>query len=106
MKEKRRVERVELRTDLSDSTEGVIEAKNVCEHGMCVITNEPYDVGKYFRRSFILPNGSVINIFGKVVYCNTQKQHKYETGIQFISLRSTDREHLMQYIRTKRKLRN
>ena len=103
MKEKRRTKRVELHIDLYNSTQSEIDAKNVCEHGMCIITNEPHDVGKYFRRSFILPNGAGISIFGKVVWRKIQKTNKYKTGIQFISLGSTDREHLIQYINKEHK---
>lgn len=98
MNEKRGTERVELHLDLKNSSDQVIVLKNVSGQGLCVISNEPYDIGRYFSRRFILPNGSSINILGKVVWQKMKKRNEYESGIKFISLGSTDREYLTQYI--------
>ena len=98
MVEKRSNILVEFPLDFKISTDIVIAIKNVSEHGICVIMNEAYDVGRYFSRSFILPSGAGINILGKVVWQKMKRHNEYETGIQFISMGSTDREHLIQYI--------
>ncbi|MBN2442222.1 MAG: PilZ domain-containing protein [Spirochaetales bacterium] len=103
MTERRRTSRVELNIDITNSTENAIESKNVNEHGLCLITSEQFDVGQYFRRSFILPTGAGISIFGKVVWCQIKKHKVYESGIQFISLGSADKEHLRQFIKKKLK---
>ncbi|MBN2531948.1 MAG: PilZ domain-containing protein [Spirochaetales bacterium] len=102
MKEKRSIQRVEFPSDFKNSTD-IIAVKDVSEHGICVIMNEPYDVGRYFSRSFLLPSGAGINILGKVMWQKIKKHNEYETGIQFISLGSADREHLMRYIKNARK---
>lgn len=98
MEEKRSAERIEFPLKFNNSTDIVISVKNVSESGICIVMNEPYDVGRYFSRSFILPSGTGINILGKIVWQKMKKHNEYETGIQFISLGSTDREHLVQYI--------
>ena len=99
MEEKRSVERVELNINFDNSTDRVISLRNVSEHGLCVITSEEYSVGRYFTRNFILPNGSGVNIFGKVVWQKSKNHNMYENGSEFISLGSTDRVHLNQYIK-------
>ena len=106
MEEKRSAERVELNIDLVNSTDNVLSLKNVSEQGVCVITSEKYSVGRYFTRSFILPNGSGINIFGKVMWQKGKNHKLYETGVKFVSLGSTDREHLNQYIKKALKKKN
>jgi hypothetical protein len=103
LEEKRTSERVELHIEFEEPVDRVVAVKNVSEHGICIITNEMYETGRYFSRGFILPGGAGINILGKVMWQKTMKQNEYETGINFISLRSTDREHLMRYINRKRK---
>jgi hypothetical protein len=98
VEEKRTAQRVELQFDFKNSIDRVIAVKNVSENGICILTDELYESGRYFSRNFILPGGAGINILGKVMWQKMKKHNQYETGIQFISLGSTDREHLMHYL--------
>jgi len=106
MDEKRSVERVELNMEFEKSADNILMLKNVSEQGICVITTEKLAVGRYFTRNFILPDGLGINIFGKVMWQRIKSKDIYETGIEFISLGSTDREHLNQYIKKTLKKKN
>ena len=106
MKDKRRCDRVSVRVKVNHDHENTITIRNLSQSGMCVLSEDPLEEGRYFSRMFPLPDGKNINVFGKIVWTsavgnNTGRAgsaRNHLSGIEFISINTGDKESIALFV--------
>jgi hypothetical protein len=84
-------------TDGKAWTQGMGRTLDISESGLRLETHEPIET-KYIVLLSIGIEDEVVDLKGKVVYCNRGDEGKFEAGILFIHLKPNDLELLKRYI--------
>jgi hypothetical protein len=84
-------------TDGKAWTQGMGRTLDISESGLRLETHEPIET-KYIVLLSIGIEDEVVDLKGKVVYCNRGDEGKFESGILFSHLKPNDLELLKRYI--------
>jgi Tfp pilus assembly protein PilZ len=98
VEEKRKYKRAPLTTLIDYHGDVKVEAKNISEGGLCLISKYPFSIGTPLFLGFILPDIGTLNIIGKIARCRLIKPEVYECGVKFISLFLLDRQKIQKYV--------
>ena len=79
-------------------SQGMGRTLNISENGMKLETHEPVDT-RYTLLLSIGMEDEVVDIKGKVVYCNRGAEAKFESGIEFKQVKPDAMSVLQKYIK-------
>jgi hypothetical protein len=86
-----------LDSDGKEWTQGMGRTLNISETGLQLETHEPIDI-KYIVSLAIGIEDDVVDIKGKVVYCNRGEEDMFESGIEFMEVGRAALAVLKKYI--------
>lgn len=78
--------------------QGMGRTLNVSESGICLETFFDIDT-KYFLTLTIALQNILVDIRGKVAYCRSAQEEKFETGVEFLDLDQKCKDVLQDFIR-------
>jgi len=72
-------------------------SQNLNQHGISIVSDEPFHENILLNLLFTLPNYHSINSIGRVIWCTKMKENKYISGIEFISLSDQDKKKIQDF---------
>ena len=80
-----------------ESIQGMGRTLNVSQGGILLETHVPIDLSHHVALTIGIED-DLIDIKGKVVYCKSNENNKYESGIDFFEINDTAQQILSRYI--------
>ena len=79
--------------------DAICHSKDISEGGICIITQQPAEVGKMLNLEFLLPDRvNPIESFGKVMWCKKAIEYLYENGISFWDIKDKEQLEIKKYL--------
>jgi Tfp pilus assembly protein PilZ len=98
MKEKRRSKRIQLDIYVNYSSQASAPVCDLSEHGLCIKTENKFEIGNYIVITFELGDSNKIRAIGKVVRIDDAEQEKKQYGIDFWYIEEKDRSNICGYL--------
>lgn len=96
--EKRRHPRIPLDVTVNDEASAFGHTKNISEGGLCIITEDEQEVGKYLQLEIRLPEvDSGIRAIYKVMWVRKASEHYYESGLSVWDIKNEDMAKIRAY---------
>ncbi len=91
--------RIPLDVRVNCDFDAIAHSKDISEGGICLITQQPAEVGKILNLVFLLPDRAYpIESFGKVMWCKTAIEYLYENGISFWDIKEKEQLEIKKYL--------
>ncbi|MBN2534493.1 MAG: PilZ domain-containing protein [Spirochaetales bacterium] len=101
LNERRKTSRTVLDILINFEMKGRSYAKNLNLDGMCMVTSRALEQGKIILLGITLPDSSIINVYGRVVWCKNNRPNIFENGIEFLDIKKEDLELLKSFVHKK-----
>lgn len=98
LNERRRNPRTVIDILINFEIKGRACARNLNLDGLCLVTSRALDQGKVILLGITLPDEHIINVYGRVVWCKNSKPNIFESGIEFLDIKTEDRDILKNFI--------
>ena len=96
--EKRKHPRYPLDVKVNSIQYGFATSKDLSEGGICLIAEEPFEVGSMISLSFFLPDdGGEIAAICRVMWNRKVSEHFYENGVRFWDIEDAEMEKLNSF---------
>ncbi len=79
---------------------GMGRALNVSEGGICLETHTPIDAHDKLSITMMIGD-ELIEVNGRVVYCDVSKDEKYRSGVEFLEIEDSAMQVLNNYIESR-----
>lgn len=96
----RRAPRVPLDVRVNFAFDAIAHTKDISEGGVCIISEEPLEEGKFLNLVFGLPDRDHdVQVIGKVMWSKKSTENFFENGVQFWDISDEAQKEIKDYLR-------